>query len=140
MSNKYYQQKIREFRKMHSELIHTIYINSLEKAREYYDKKLSTIDTDKLQFVSNNTAYLYDENNNKIFAEILEDGELCYYEWFDQFGRVVYKKRYENDGTFSDCLFIYDKKSELQKVKTLGVKTKYPQQIICDYEELKRKI
>lgn len=39
-----------------------------------------------------------------------------------------------------NCLFIDDKKSELQKVKTLGVKTKYPQQIICDYEELKRKI
>lgn len=37
-----------------------------------------------------------------------------------------------------NCLFIDDKKSELQKVKTLGVKTKYPQQIICDYEELNK--
>lgn len=34
-----------------------------------------------------------------------------------------------------NCLMIDDKKTELQKVRKLGLNTKYPQQIICDYEE-----
>lgn len=39
-----------------------------------------------------------------------------------------------------DCLLIDDKKEELQKVKKLGVNVKYPQQLICDYEDYKSKL
>lgn len=53
---------------------------------------------------------------------------------------IILEYLYSNNISAEDCLFIDDKKSELQKVKRLGMKTKYPQQIICDYEELKRKI
>lgn len=35
-----------------------------------------------------------------------------------------------------ECLFIDDKKDELQKVRKLGLHVKYPQQVICDYEDL----
>jgi 5'(3')-deoxyribonucleotidase len=35
----------------------------------------------------------------------------------------------------SKCLLIDDKKSILQQCKLLGINVKYPQQIICDYEE-----
>lgn len=36
----------------------------------------------------------------------------------------------------SKCLLIDDKKSILQDCKKIGINVKYPQQVICDYEEL----
>lgn len=38
----------------------------------------------------------------------------------------------------NECLLIDDKKSILQECKKLNINVKYPQQIICDYEELKK--
>ena len=38
----------------------------------------------------------------------------------------------------TQVLLVDDKKDTLSSVSSLGINVKYPQQIICDYEELKR--
>ena len=41
----------------------------------------------------------------------------------------------ENKIAIENCVIIDDKKHILQKCKAAGINTKYPLQIICDYEE-----
>lgn len=45
-------------------------------------------------------------------------------------------KRHQMSG--SEVLLVDDKKDILQAVEAMGVNVKYPQQLICDYEEIMR--
>lgn len=105
-----------------------------------------------IQIVIDAIKYLYPNQKYIIISQTVDEaGIIEKHEWLDihfpiTFDRLIIPNSsdksdiikaylYQHNIDLKSIILIDDKKSILQSCKQLGIDVKYPQQIICDYEE-----